>query len=238
MAELCVAMEGLADVLATRDDIHAKEMLECLSREFNGLFSSSEKEALTEEESVAAETYQVHDEQSKACEEEKGGVTAPADAAETPVAAAVAVDIREEEYAPETEEPTPADEVIDTVESGDDVESRDDVPEAVEPSVADSERPAEQDREFRPYDLRVDEMLSRREARQLRKAFTLNDKFKFRRELFDNDNVLFGETIDMIEAMKDIDEAVVYVRDDLGWDMDNEYVKDFMAVVANHFAEV
>ena len=35
----------------------------------------------------------------------------------------------------------------------------------------------------RPNELRVDEMLSRRGARELRRAFTLNDKFRFRREL-------------------------------------------------------
>lgn len=87
-------------------------------------------------------------------------------------------------------------------------------------------------------ELRVDEMLSRREARSLRRAFTINDKFRFRRELFGNDDKLFGNTIDMIEALKNMDDAIVYMRDDLGWNLDDDNVKDFAAIVANHFAEV
>lgn len=87
-------------------------------------------------------------------------------------------------------------------------------------------------------ELRVDEMLSRREARSLRRAFTINDKFRFRRELFGNDDKLFGNTIDMIEALKNMDDAIVYMRDDLGWNFEDDNVKDFAAIVANHFAEV
>lgn len=87
-------------------------------------------------------------------------------------------------------------------------------------------------------ELRVDEMLSRREARSLRRAFTINDKFRFRRELFGNDDKLFGNTIDMIEALKNMDDAIVYMRDDLGWNLEDDNVKDFAAIVANHFAEV
>lgn len=87
-------------------------------------------------------------------------------------------------------------------------------------------------------ELRVDEMLSRREARNLRKAFTLNDKFRFRRELFGNNDALFIDTLNVLEAMKTIDEATEYLTEDLGWDRDNEDVKDFIAIIGNHFAEV
>lgn len=88
----------------------------------------------------------------------------------------------------------------------------------------------------RQNEMRVDEMLTRREARDLRKAFTLNDKFRFRRELFANNDALFAETLNLLSAMKNTEEAVEYMRDDLGWDMDNDDVKDFVNIVNNHFA--
>ena len=90
----------------------------------------------------------------------------------------------------------------------------------------------------RPNELRVDEMLSRRGARELRRAFTLNDKFRFRRELFGNDDTLFGETLSVLDSMSDIGEATEYVRDNLGLDPDNEHVADFLSIVANHYAAV
>jgi hypothetical protein len=88
----------------------------------------------------------------------------------------------------------------------------------------------------RQNEMRVDEMLTRREARDLRKAFTLNDKFRFRRELFANNDAMFGETLNLLSAMKNTEEAVEYMRDDLGWDMDSDEVKDFVNIVNNHFA--
>ena len=85
-------------------------------------------------------------------------------------------------------------------------------------------------------EMRVDEMLTRREARELRKAFTLNDKFRFRRELFNNDNDKFRETLERIERMQSNDEAVAYMTEVLGWNLDEEAPSDFAAIVANHFA--
>lgn len=87
-------------------------------------------------------------------------------------------------------------------------------------------------------DLRVDQMLSRKEARELRKAFTINDKFRFRRELFGNNDAEFADTLNTINAMHDADEAIEYLRDDKGWDLDNEDVKDFISIVTNHFASL
>lgn len=90
----------------------------------------------------------------------------------------------------------------------------------------------------RPSELRVDEMLSRRGARCLRRAFTLNDKFRFRRELFGNNDTLFAETLSALDSMRDIDEASEYISNTLGLDTDNEHVADFLAIVANHYAAI
>lgn len=95
------------------------------------------------------------------------------------------------------------------------------------PATAAGEKPAEP--------MTVDEMHLRRECRDLRKAFTLNDKFLFRRELFGGSEQEFYDTIDLLTAMSSLDEAREYLFDDLQWDPENEVVKDFMDIVTNHF---
>lgn len=83
--------------------------------------------------------------------------------------------------------------------------------------------------------IRVDEMLSRRTAVDLRKAFTLNDKYRFRRELFGNSDAAMTDALNVIAAMHSVAEAEEYLYGDLGWDELQPDVKDFMAVVKSHF---
>lgn len=81
----------------------------------------------------------------------------------------------------------------------------------------------------------LDERIARDRAKDIFKAFTLNDKFRFRRELFRNSQQEFDDTLEIISGMSSIDEAEEYFYEDLCWDPDNEHVKAFMEVVAKHF---
>lgn len=81
----------------------------------------------------------------------------------------------------------------------------------------------------------VDHRLARQRAKEFSKAFTLNDKYRFCRELFHGSEADFNETLDIVAAMTSPDEAVEYFYDDLCWDPDNEYVKEFMTIVERHF---
>ncbi|MCM1164118.1 MAG: hypothetical protein NC339_07715 [Muribaculaceae bacterium] len=81
----------------------------------------------------------------------------------------------------------------------------------------------------------LDEMLARKRARDINKAFTLNDKYRFCRELFHGSEADFTDTLDVISAMSSFDEAEEYFYDDLCWDPDNEDVKAFMEIVKRHF---
>ena len=81
----------------------------------------------------------------------------------------------------------------------------------------------------------VDEMPVRRETPDLRRAFTLNDKFLFRRELFGDSDAEFADTLDLLGAMGSLDEAREYLIQDLQWDEENPVVADFLAIVTNHF---
>ncbi len=89
------------------------------------------------------------------------------------------------------------------------------------------------DSESKP--LTLDEKLAREQTRNLKKAFSLNDRFRFRRELFGNSDSEFADAINMVEAMESLTEANEYFYDDLQWDPENPEVIDFMQIITKHF---
>lgn len=83
--------------------------------------------------------------------------------------------------------------------------------------------------------LTLDEALQRSMSRDLRKAFSLNDRFRYRRELFGNSDVEMNDTLNLVETMHSYSEAEDFFYGDLEWDSESPEVKDFMAVIRNHF---
>lgn len=115
--------------------------------------------------------------------------------------------------APIDEEDAPLDDEYDDDEDDDDDEVLDDDDEA----------------------LTLDEALQRSMSRDLRKAFSLNDRFRYRRELFGNSDVEMNDTLNLVETMHSYSEAEEFFYGDLEWDRESPEVKDFMAVIRNHF---
>ncbi len=66
-------------------------------------------------------------------------------------------------------------------------------------------------------------------------AFCINDRFRFRRELFNNSDSEFNAAMDLVATMDDYEEAEDYFLGDLGWDMEKPEVMDFMAIIRNYF---
>lgn len=120
---------------------------------------------------------------------------------------------------PDAETPNVADETED-VEAEDNIEEE---PEANEKASDDSEP------------LRLDEKLQRSRSKDLKSAFSLNDTFRFRRELFGNSAAEMTDALHLVEAMHSFDEAEDYFYGDLGWDRESDDVKEFMAIIKNHF---
>lgn len=69
----------------------------------------------------------------------------------------------------------------------------------------------------------------------IRSHFTLNDVFLFRRELFNNSETEFNDTLHLIASMPHFDEVKEYLLSDLQWNPEQPEVKDFLAVVENVF---
>lgn len=115
------------------------------------------------------------------------------------------------------------------------------VPEPLDEPELDTPEPDDDDVPRPPFSfseptLRVDQKLQRTISKDLRKAFSINDRFRFRRELFEGSEAEFVDAINMIEAMHSYEEAQDYFLGDLGWDINVPEVEEFLGIVRNHFA--
>ena len=107
---------------------------------------------------------------------------------------------------------------------------------AVEPEpVAEVEPELEPEPDPDDQPLTLDEALQRDMTKDLRQAFSLNDRYRYRRELFGNSDSVMNETLNLIEAMHSFDEAEDYFYNDLQWEHDSPEVADFMVIIKNHF---
>lgn len=145
-------------------------------------------------------------------------------------------DVVNEQYIPEEE--TLAVDVEDDIDVPEVSEIADEEPSeefeiSVEEPVEESEtlnEPAEE-----PV-IRLDEKLARDNSKNLRRAFSINDRFRFRRELFSNSDTEMSDTLNMVEAMSSYAEAEDYFYVDLQWDSEMQEVKDFMDIIRKHFS--
>lgn len=68
-----------------------------------------------------------------------------------------------------------------------------------------------------------------------RLPLTLNDQFRFRRELFGNSDEAYRKAVHEIESKNSLKEATDYLVDSLGFDLENDEVKSFVEIIKNVF---
>ncbi|MEK6477750.1 hypothetical protein WJR50_09460 [Catalinimonas sp. 4WD22] len=83
------------------------------------------------------------------------------------------------------------------------------------------------------------DMHQQRKIESLSRHLSVNQKFMFVRELFNNDNEAFRQALEKIDAQNTYAEAVGLVRRDLAsqyhWKMDSEEVMEFMELLSKRF---
>lgn len=152
---------------------------------------------------------------------------------EDEVISVVKTEPEEEPEADEIEEETPL-----TVEDAEEIEKTEDSVENTSEDVLSAEEETEVISEPEPVrplsdTLKVDELIARKESADLRRAFTLNDKFRFRRTIFGGSDEKFSQTLQQLEAMPDFETALSHLEDILPENgEDNE---DFIAIIKAHF---
>lgn len=80
------------------------------------------------------------------------------------------------------------------------------------------------------------EPIAKHSGKPLASFFSINDKFRFRRELFSNSNAEFVDALNLIETMESVEEAEDYFFNDLQWDAQSDDVADFLTIVHRYFS--
>lgn len=124
-------------------------------------------------------------------------------------------ELPEEKETPAQPEPNPVDEPEAPVKE------EEETPEKVIPA----ERPG----------LFLNDLLEKKNLSDFRKAFSLNDRFRFRRELFGGDEARMNEAINDLNNLHSYEESVSYLNNELKWNMEDEAVADFIKLLEKRF---
>ena len=73
------------------------------------------------------------------------------------------------------------------------------------------------------------------ELRNLMSIIGLNDRFRFRHDLFSDSNDLFKETIEILNTIENFDKAVDYLQGKFNWDEENATVVYFYDIIKPKF---
>ena len=74
-----------------------------------------------------------------------------------------------------------------------------------------------------------------KEFRNLMSIIGLNDRFRFRHDLFSDDNDLFRETIDILNTLEDFEKAVDFLDKKFNWDPEDATVVYFYDIIKPKF---
>jgi hypothetical protein len=66
-------------------------------------------------------------------------------------------------------------------------------------------------------------------------VISLGDKFRFRHDLFSDDNDLFKETIEILNTLENFEKAVDFLDEKFGWDPENATVVYFYDIIKPKF---
>lgn len=81
----------------------------------------------------------------------------------------------------------------------------------------------------------LSDMLEKRNLSDFRKALSLNDRFRFRRELFGGDDEKMNKAIADLNDISSYEESVTYLNDELKWNVEDEAVADFLKLLEKRF---
>lgn len=82
----------------------------------------------------------------------------------------------------------------------------------------------------------LNEILEKRQLSDFRKALSLNDRFRFRRELFGGDETRMNETLGKMNEMSSYEEALDYLHNELNWNIEDAAVADFLQLLEKRFS--
>ena len=84
-------------------------------------------------------------------------------------------------------------------------------------------------------DTSLNDAIERTKLTDLRKAFTLNDRFRFCRELFDRDEARMNDILAALNEARSYDESLEMLQARVQWDLEGETATDFLKFIERRF---
>ncbi len=81
----------------------------------------------------------------------------------------------------------------------------------------------------------INDAMEKQKLSDLRKAFSLNDRFRYRRELFGGSEEVMNRVITALNNKVSYKESMLFLEEKLHWDFTNPTVKDFIKVLEIRF---
>ena len=81
----------------------------------------------------------------------------------------------------------------------------------------------------------VNDLIEKKKLSDLRKAFSLNDRFLYRRELFGGSEEAMNKVIAILNNKASFSESVAFLDEKLHWDFSNPTVKSFVKILEIRF---
>lgn len=79
------------------------------------------------------------------------------------------------------------------------------------------------------------ETLEKKLITDLRKAISLNDRFRFQRELFAGNVENLNRTLDELNKLSGYEEAISYIENNFQWDIKSDAAKEFIILIKRRF---
>ena len=98
------------------------------------------------------------------------------------------------------------------------------------------ETPEQQECEVIISNIPLNDVLNKQLAIDLRNIISLNDRFRFQRELFGGDNNLMNETIDRLNSFESTTDTFKYLDETFGWNWEEEPASDFKTILEKRFS--
>lgn len=87
----------------------------------------------------------------------------------------------------------------------------------------------------RNANLSVSDLIEKKNLSDFRKAFSLNDRFRFKRELFAGNEELMNQTIGELNMLTSYPESWSYIQAHFQWNPEDEAVADFIKLLEKRF---
>ena len=81
----------------------------------------------------------------------------------------------------------------------------------------------------------LSDIIEKKKLTDFSKALSLNDRFRFKKDLFGGDEAYMNKTLNLLNNMYSYKESIDYLSNELKWDMEDNTVGDFIRLLEKKF---